>query len=45
MEQEGMEGSYSLVAVHTYQTINHGVESKGSALKYGEGTLYISGVP
>jgi hypothetical protein len=36
MEQEGMEGSYSLVAVHTYQTINHGVESEESALSCEE---------
>lgn len=36
MEQEGMEGSYSLVDVHTYQTINHGVESEDNALGCGE---------
>ena len=36
MEQEGMEGSYSLVNVHTYQTINHGVESEESALTCDE---------
>jgi hypothetical protein len=33
MQQEGMEGSYSLVNVHTYQTINHGVEDEDNALR------------
>lgn len=33
MEQEGLEGSYTLVNLHTYQTINHGVEHKKRALK------------
>ena len=33
MRQEGMEGSYSLVDVHTYQTINHGVEDDDNALR------------
>jgi hypothetical protein len=32
MAQEGLEGSYSLVDVHTYQTINHGVEDEDNAL-------------
>ncbi|MEN8166506.1 MAG: cytochrome c3 family protein [Pseudomonadota bacterium] len=32
MAQEGLEGSYSLVDVHTYQTINHGVEDEANAL-------------
>ena len=36
MEQEGLEGSYTLVDVHTYQTINHGVEDDGNALECGE---------
>ena len=36
MKQEGMIGSYSLVDVHTYQTINHGVEGKDSSLKCSE---------
>jgi hypothetical protein len=33
MEIEGLEGSYSLVDVHTYQTINHGVEDENNALE------------
>ncbi|MBI3186597.1 MAG: hypothetical protein HYZ31_01845 [Gammaproteobacteria bacterium] len=33
MNQEGMLGSYSLVNVHTYQTINHGVEDEDNALR------------
>ncbi|MDX2503700.1 MAG: multiheme c-type cytochrome [Gammaproteobacteria bacterium] len=33
MAQEGLEGEYDMVDVHTYQTINHGVEGKKSALK------------
>ena len=32
MEQEGLEGSYTLADVHTYQTINHGVEDEDNAL-------------
>lgn len=36
MRREGMQGSYSLAKVHTYQTINHGVEDEDSALKCGE---------
>ena len=36
MQQEGIEGSYTLVDVHTYQTINHGVEGKKSALNCRE---------
>jgi hypothetical protein len=32
MEIEGLEGSYSLADVHTYQTINHGVEDEDNAL-------------
>jgi len=32
MEEEGLEGTYTLVDVHTYQTINHGVEDDGDAL-------------
>ena len=35
MEEEGLEGSYTLVDVHTYQTINHGVEDDGNALECG----------
>ncbi|HEY9050141.1 MAG TPA: cytochrome c3 family protein, partial [Gammaproteobacteria bacterium] len=33
MNQEGMDDSYSLVNVHTYQTINHGVEDEDNALR------------
>ena len=33
MSKTGMSGSYSMVQVHTYQTINHGVEDDESALK------------
>ncbi len=36
MELEGLEGSYSLVDVHTYQTINHGVEDEDNALACNE---------
>lgn len=36
MEEEGLEGSYTLVNVHTYQTINHGVEDDDNALSCGE---------
>lgn len=36
MAREGMEGSYSLVNVHTYQTINHGVEDDSNALECGD---------
>ncbi len=32
MQEEGLEGSYSLVDVHTYQTVNHGVEDEDNAL-------------
>ena len=33
MQRVGMQGSYSLTPVHTYQTINHGVENSGNALQ------------
>ena len=33
MNREGMEGSYSMVDVHTYQTIHHGVEDDDNALR------------
>lgn len=36
MNQVGMNGSYSIVPVHTYQTINHGVEVKDNALQCGD---------
>lgn len=32
MQREGMTGSYTLTPVHTYQTINHGVEDHSNAL-------------
>lgn len=32
MEQQGLEGNYTLVEIHTYQTINHGVEEEDNAL-------------
>ena len=36
MEQEGLTGSYTLVDVHTFQTINHGVEDDDNALSCAE---------
>jgi len=33
MKREGMQGSYTLTPVHTYQTINHGVEDDSNALQ------------
>lgn len=36
MEQAGLTGAYSIVPVHTYQTINHGVEVAPNALSCGE---------
>ena len=36
MEKEGLEGTYTLVDVHTYQTINHGVEDDDNALDCGQ---------
>lgn len=33
MSMAGLSGSYSMVKVHTYQTINHGVEDEDDALK------------
>ena len=36
MARVGMGGSYSLVNVHTYQTINHGVEDDDNALQCGD---------
>jgi hypothetical protein len=35
MTYAGMTGDWSLVNVHTYQTINHGVESETTALRCG----------
>ncbi len=35
-EQEGLTGSFTLVDVHTYQTINHGVEDDANALQCGD---------
>jgi hypothetical protein len=36
MAQAGMTGSYTIVPVHTYQTINHGVEVSQNALQCGD---------
>ena len=36
MARVGMSGSYSMVNVHTYQTINHGVEDHSNALRCGD---------
>jgi hypothetical protein len=35
MDQAGLSGDWSLVAVHTWQTLNHGVVSSGDALLCG----------
>jgi hypothetical protein len=35
MRQASMTGSYTIVPVHTFQTINHGVEDDDAALKCG----------
>jgi hypothetical protein len=35
MAQAGMSGSYSIVPVHTFQTISHGVEPADNALECG----------
>jgi hypothetical protein len=36
MAQAGMTGSYTIVPVHTFQTINHGVETAQNALECGD---------
>jgi len=36
MDQAGLNGDYTIVPVHTYQTINHGVEQEDDALKCGQ---------
>jgi hypothetical protein len=36
MLREGMQGTYTLTNVHTYQTINHGVEDDSNSLNCGE---------
>ena len=36
MAQAGMTGSYTIVPVHTFQTINHGVEIAQNALECGD---------
>jgi hypothetical protein len=36
MIQAGLSGDYTIVPVHTYQTINHGVERDDNALKCGQ---------
>lgn len=43
MEHAGLTGSWSMVDLHTYQTINHGVEPKSSALDCGECHEFYSG--
>lgn len=35
MSKTGMSGGYNMVQVHTYQTINHGVEDEDDALRCG----------
>ena len=46
MEEEGLTGSYTLVNVHTFQTINHGVEDDNNALSCAEcHASYSTGSP
>lgn len=45
MELTGMSGSWTLVAVHTFQTINHGVEPTDNALACGQCHESYSGGP
>ena len=44
-ELSGMTGSWELVPVHTYQTINHGVEPDDNALACGQCHSSMSGGP
>lgn len=45
MSRAGLTGSWTTVNVHTYQTINHGVEPKASALACGKCHASLSGGP
>lgn len=45
MELSGMQGSWTLVQIHTFQTINHGVEPTYNALKCGQCHESYSGGP
>ena len=45
MAWAGMAGDYQLVDVHTFQTINHGVESHDTALACGKCHASLSGGP
>ncbi len=45
MELSGMQGSWTLVQIHTFQTINHGVEPTYNALKCGQCHDSYSGGP
>lgn len=45
MAYAGLSGSYTLVDVHTYQTINHGVEIEENALACGQCHSSMSGGP
>ncbi len=45
MQLTGMSGAWTLVPVHTYQTINHGVEPAGNALACGQCHASYSGGP
>ncbi len=43
MAQAGMTGAWATVNVHNYQTINHGVQPKASALTCGKCHAYYAG--
>jgi hypothetical protein len=45
MAWAGLSGSWTLVNVHTYQTLNHGVEPKANALACGQCHAFYSGGP
>lgn len=45
MAAAGMTGTWTLVDVHTFQTINHGVEDASSALACGQCHASLSGGP
>ena len=44
-ELAGMTGSWTMVPIHTYQTINHGVEPDDNALACGQCHSSLSGGP
>ncbi len=45
MQRTGLRGGWELVDVHTYQTINHGVEDEDNALNCGACHASLSGGP